>query len=269
MTTPARPLGDPVPPALAGYYADLDADRFDAAADRFAVDAVYAVPRAAAIETDPRAEHVGRTALAAYFQERGPRPFHHEVLLCAYEGGSCLVEGVSRHTDTGIAFATFVASVQIDDAEQVRRYLAYACVPPVDPAPSGGGDDAPADAGKVLHDYFAALDDGAFEEAAAQFSLDVVYSHPPYRHTGIDSPDRVVFRGRDELLANFRARGRTSFDHTIVASLQRGPHCLIEGLVEGLPHGGTGSFVSSLTLDGDGLIQRYASFYCEPGVRRW
>ncbi|HEU0170322.1 MAG TPA: hypothetical protein VFR26_02700, partial [Acidimicrobiales bacterium] len=60
--------------------------------------------------------------------------------------------------------------------------------------------------------------------------------------------------------------GRQSFDHRVTTSIQRGPHGLIEGVVQGLPDGGTGSFVSSLTLDADGLIRRYVSFYCEPAV---
>ena len=147
----------------------------------------------------------------------------------------------------------------------VGRYLAYMTTPAVLPAPSGTGS-APADAAEVLARYFEALDAGSFDEAANQFSADVVYSHPPYRHTGIDSDDRVVFRGRDQLRAAFTARGKQRFDHRLVAIGQHGAHCLLEGLVEGLPHGGSGSFVSSLTLDGDGRIRRYVSFYCEPSV---
>ena len=34
----------------------------------------------------------------------------------------------------------------------------------------------------------------------------------------------------------------------------------------GLPGGGTGSFISSLSLAGNGTIRRYASFYSEPGI---
>jgi hypothetical protein len=35
-----------------------------------------------------------------------------------------------------------------------------------------------------------------FADAAACFSEDTLYSHPPYRPTGIDGHDRVEFRGR-------------------------------------------------------------------------
>ena len=117
-----------------------------------------------------------------------------------------------------------------------------------------------------MHDYFAALDDGRFDDAAACFSTDVVYSHPPYQHTGIDDPDRIVFRGREALAAAFHTRGRATFDHDVVTLLQRGPHAMLEGLVTNLPGGGTGSFISSLSLAADGTIRRYLSFYCEPGI---
>ena len=41
---------------------------------------------------------------------------------------------------------------------------------------------------------------------------------------------------------------------------------MIEGTATGTALGG--SFVSSLSLDGEGLIRRYAAFYCEPPVPR-
>ncbi len=126
----------------------------------------------------------------------------------------------------------------------------------------------PVDAATVVHDYFTLLDTGDFTGAAAQFSSDVLYSHPPYRHTGIDDPDRIEFRGRAELEAAFHRRGRASFDHDIVALIQRGPHCLFEGAVNNLPNGGSGSFISSLSLAADGTIRRYLSFYCEPSIPR-
>jgi hypothetical protein len=119
----------------------------------------------------------------------------------------------------------------------------------------------------VVHGYFTALDAGRFDAAAAYFSDDVLYSHPPYQHTGIDDVDRIEFRGRAALRAAFEARGPTTFDHTVLTSIQRGPHCIFEGAVNNLPDGGSGSFISSLSLAGDGTIRRYVSFYCEPAVR--
>jgi ketosteroid isomerase-like protein len=260
-------LGDPLPPSLAAYYDDLDAGRMDDAARWFTPDVVYALPPAGEIETNPRVVQQGRDAVRAWFHRRGRTEYVHDVQLCVDNASSCLVEGVVRRSGDGQSVGTFVASVQLDGAGLISRYLAYMCTPATDPPPTGDGP-APADADKVLHEYFAALDRGDFDAAADRFSADVVYAHPPYRHTGIDGDDRVVFRGRDELLAAFQARGKQRFDHAVLASIQRGPHCLIEGAVRGLADGGTGSFVSSLTLDGDGRIQRYLSFYCEPAVPR-
>lgn len=258
------PLGDPMPAELAAYYRDLDAGLIKEAADHFSPDVLYALPRYGTIETDARREIEGRDELVGWFDERGPKTYVHEIQLCIHEGATCLVEGVGVEPASG-AFATFVASLRLGADGLVQRYLAYMTAPAVVPAPSGTGP-APADAAEVLARYFDALDTGAFADAVDQFSADVVYSHPPYRHTGIDGDARVVFRGRDQLLAAFTARGRQTFDHRIVAIGQRGPHCLLEGVVEGLPDDGTGSFISSLTLDGSGRIRRYVSFYCEPSV---
>ena len=128
--------------------------------------------------------------------------------------------------------------------------------------------DATADAALVVDDYFGALDAGRFDEAAACFSQDVYYSHPPYRHTGLDGPERRNFRGRDQLAAAFRERGQTSFGHEVTASVQRGPHCIFEGRITDLPGGATITFLSSLTLGADGTIRRYVSFYCDGEVVR-
>jgi hypothetical protein len=183
------------------------------------------------------------------------------------DGQTCLLEGVSRDSRTGQARSSFAASMQLDDGGSIRRYLAFATPLAVEP-PRGDATQgsARAEAATVLGRYFAALDDGSFEAAAACFSEDVLYSHPPYKHTGVDGQHRVERRGRPNLLAKFRERGAQRFDHRVLACVQRGRHCMVEGLVEGLPAGATGSFVSSLTLDADGLIRRYLSFYCEPGV---
>ena len=266
MPTPLHPLGDPVPPVLAEYYDAIDAARFADAAATFTGEGLYAVPLPGVVETGPRAETVGQAALLERFTERGPKPWRHDVLLCVVEGDDALVEGVL--VEGGAAMSTFVASARLGEGGRIARYLAFSCPGARDPIPTEVDvATEPADAAKVVHDYFTDLDDGRFAEAASHFSDDVLYSHPPYRHTGIDDPDRVEFRGRPALEAAFHARGRASFDHEVLTSIQRGPHCIFEGAVTGLPGGGTGSFISSLTLAADGTIRRYVSFYCEPGVR--
>ena len=161
----------------------------------------------------------------------------------------------------------FVCSARTGADGLIDRFLAFACAGARDPLPTDVDDGIePADASAVVRDYFADLDGGRFAAAAARFSADVLYSHPPYQHTGIDDPGRIEFRGRPALLAAFERRGKAGFDHVVITSIQRGPHCMFEGAVRGLPGGETGSFISSLSLAGDGTIRRYVSFYCEPGI---
>ena len=263
------PMTDPLPPALADYYIALDDGRMADAAGSFALDACFAGPAPAVIETDPRILTVGRDQIQARFEGRGPRPDVHDVLVCIVDGSSCLLEGVSRDGTTGDALQSFVASAQLDDDGLVARYLAFAATSVI--APSAAPAHCSTDALGLLDEYFRALDVGDFDTAAGCFSEDTLYSHPPYKHTGLDGFARVEFASRQELLDAFRARGKASFDHRIVAGAQRGAHCLVEGVVENLPASAshrTGSFISNLTLDADGLIRRYASFYCEPGVPR-
>lgn len=261
-------LGDSLPKRLAAYYTALDERRFADAADCFSADVLYAVPRSGESEVAPRELIAGRAALRARFEGGPPRSSRHEILLCVSDGASCLVEGVVSNPASGRT-ATFVASSQLDDSGLITRYLAYMCAPAVRPAPDpDAGSAEAADALAVLDHYFEELESGQFEEAADCFSADVLYSHPPYRHTGIEDDRRIDFRGRDELLAGFNARGKSSFKHQITACLQRGPHCLLEGVVNDLPGGGTGGFISSLSLDSGGRIGRYVSFYCEPSTPR-
>jgi len=266
-TGTSTPLGDPLPAVLAAYYEAIDADRFEDAATTFAPDGLYAVPLPRVVETAPRAETVGLRALLERFTARGPKPWIHRVQLCVVDGDDALVEGVLVD-DAGVATSTFVGSARIGDGGLIERYLAFSCAGARDPIPTGVDHTAvPADAAAVVHDYFTDLDAGRFAQAAARFSDDVLYSHPPYQHTGIDDPSRIEFRGRPALRAAFERRGRATFDHEVLVSIQRGPHCVLEGAVRGLPDGGTGSFISSLSLAADGTIRRYVSFYCEPGVR--
>jgi hypothetical protein len=97
---------------------------------------------------------------------------------------------------------------------------------------------------------------GDFGGAAACFSIDCLYSHPPYR----PGTPRVEFRGRDALRRGFeQQRGARPVRPAISRSVQHGADCLIEGVVDGDPPGG--SFISSATLDPDGLIRRYVAYY--------
>ncbi|MET0460943.1 MAG: nuclear transport factor 2 family protein [Ilumatobacteraceae bacterium] len=263
-TTPFH--GDPPPPALAAYWQAIDDGRPRDAAACFSRDALYAVPPVGAPETASRVVTSGSAGIADRLVERESTRGKHSIVVCVAEGETALVEGVVCDASNS-PISTYVCSVRTADDGLIDRYLAFGCAGARD-APPTDLDPAvePADALAVVHDYFADLDNGRFEAAAARFSADVLYSHPPYQHTGIDDPGRIEFRGRPALQAAFDRRGRATFDHVILTSVQRGPHCILEGAVRGLPDGGSGSFISTLTLGSDGTIRRYVSFYCEPAI---
>jgi hypothetical protein len=259
-------LGDSLPPAVAAYWEHLDAGRLDEAAASFSGAAVYALPPFGESEVAPRAVTIGTTAIADRFRARGPKPWRHVPVLCLADAERALVEGVLRDA-ADQPISTYACSVRLGADGLIERFLAFSCAGARDPIPTDlDADSAPADAGAAVHEYFADLDAGRFGDAARRFSEDVLYSHPPYQHTGITDPDRIEFRGRATLEAAFRRRGRADFDHDVLASIQRGPHCMLEGAVNNLPDDRTGSFISSLSLAADGTIRRYVSFYCEPGV---
>ncbi len=161
----------------------------------------------------------------------------------------------------------FTASVQLDAGGLIARYLSYHYRPALHLRQRWAGPGQ-GDACATVHRYLDALGGGRFEEAAACFSEDLVYSHPPYRHSGIHNERRLEFRGRQVLLAGFQERGKTSYRHQVRICLQRGPHCLLEMVIVDLPGDGNGSSVASLSLDDKGLIERYVAFYCEPAIAR-
>ena len=148
------------------------------------------------VETGPRTETVGPAALLERLIERGPKPWRHVLSLCVADGVDALVEGVLV-ADTGVATSSFVASARISGDGLLERYLAFSCPGARDPLPmDDGAATVPADAATAVRGYFTALDAGRFAKAASHFSDDVLYSHPPYKHT---APIRV-FRAPSECL---------------------------------------------------------------------
>lgn len=115
---------------------------------------------------------------------------------------------------------------------------------------------AAADGRVVLERYFADLMGSRFGEAAAHFTTDAIYSHPPYGA----GRARVLFRGRDELRRGFiTERGPTAARQVITALWQRQDRVFIEGVVEGIKDGGT--FFSTAQITSAGEIARYVAFY--------
>jgi ketosteroid isomerase-like protein len=262
-------LGDPLPERLATYYTALDGGRLAEAAECFSDDATYALPPAAGIETDPRVVTTGRADIAAHLGRRGARSFAHRAVLCIVEDRDVAVEGLIVDSASGDALRSFAASLQLAGDGSIARYLAYAS-PVVHPQPAIANPSGatPGSAIDKIHEYFGALDESRFEDAAACFSLDTLYSHPPYKDPNVGGHGRAEFASRDELTAAFHRRGSQPIDHEIVFHSQRGPHLLLEGVVHDDAGGLLGSFVSEATLDDDGLIRRYASWYTQPGIAR-
>ena len=223
--------------------------------DAFAKDAVLAYWDGRGEETAPRTlAEGGEVVQAVLAAELDPR--RTEILVCVDDGASCLLEG-------RVAGDTFAASLQRDPSGAVTRCLLYR-TPYIEPSPTWADGDGAShgDARAVLDEYFEHLEAGRFSAAANCFSADCLYSHPPYA----PGAGRAEFRGEAELLAGFVRRGNRPYAHTIEVALQRGSECLLEGSATGTALGG--SFVSSLSLDRDGRIRRYAAFYCEPRVPR-
>lgn len=258
-----RILGDELPERIAAYYDAVDAERPDEAVRQMAPDALVALPPRGGQEVDPRNVLRGRPAVTKWLELRANSPFLHDPLLCVTDGSCCLLEGTMRRRDSGQAAITYVASFRVG-AAGIERHVAFA-TESVAPPPRRGGLGT-GDARSLVEAYFGALARGQFEEAAGYFSADVMYSHPPYRHTGIQSNRRVIFNSREELLAAFKERGKTTYRHRILDFIQRGSYALFELEVVDLPGGGTGGSICSVGLDGEGRINRYIANYTEPAV---
>jgi hypothetical protein len=133
--------------------------------------------------------------------------------------------------------------------------LVWLCAPLV---PAWRGDPAPSapDARPVIERYFADLMRSRFREAAGHFAGDVIYSHPPYR----SGTARVLYLGRDALARGFAdERGPTPARQVIAGCWQRRDRLFVEGVVEGIPNGGT--FISAGQITPEGEIARYVAFY--------
>jgi hypothetical protein len=233
------------PPALVAL---LDGD-----ADAFAPEAIYGY---AAPEEDlggSRSLARGRREIAAALRRQYVQG---ELLALIGEGRDWFAEGRRGG-------ASFVASLQLDARGAIERALCLASEA-IEPSPTwGGGLGTANDARAVLDRYIAHLQAAEFGAAVECFTHDCLYSHPPY--AGCTS--RVTFRGHDQLLDGFEnKRGPSPARQVVVTLVQRGADCFIEGVVEGIPKGG--SFVSSLSLAEDGRIRRYAAWYCTPRVPR-
>ena len=257
-------VGDPPPGAVAQLSAHAGRGDLSEAVRGITPHAVYSFGTDESDERGSRAVAHGYAEIAAAvgvdLTGRIPR-----LLVCVRDGPDCLVEG--KLVDSGGRHvATFAASFQLDDGGGMARAVTYRTTP-VQPATSWA--HAPvasaADARHALERYFSLLEAGDFEGAAHCFAADVVYAYPQAE----PGAQRPVYLGRSELRRAFVELGRRAWRHRLLTSVQRGRDCIAEGEVLGLEAGRTGGWISSLTLDGEGLISRYCTFYAEPALPRW
>jgi len=116
-----------LPPAVASYYAALDAGDDDAAAAAFAENAVYIRPALEPAGGDGIEVFRGRAAIRDLFERRSARKqfgdnlHHHEFRSAAVEGADCFVEGTGV-TDRG-PFAVFLAHATLGDDGLITRYI--------------------------------------------------------------------------------------------------------------------------------------------------
>jgi hypothetical protein len=159
---------------------------------------------------------------------------------------------VARYGDAGPE--TCIVGLTYDPGHRVSRLVCLRA-PLVPPRRPDTGSTAP-EARPVLEGYFAALMNSRFSEAAAHFTTDTLYSHPPY----VGGAERVLFRGRGALAHGFETERGPSPARQIITDLwQRGSRAFVEGIVEGIPNGG--SFFSTADISREGEIARYVAFY--------
>ena len=141
------------------------------------------------------------------------------------------------------------------DAEQMVRRLVLLRAPLVSASPTGKSPSVPPGR-SILEAYFDDLMNSRFREAAAHFSADALYSHPPYA----GGSERVLFIGREALSRGFAIeRGPSPARQLITGFWQSAERVFIEGVVEGISDGGT--FFSSAQISPQGEIARYVAFY--------
>jgi hypothetical protein len=174
------------------------------------------------------------------------------LVAAAVSDRACWAE-VTRRVD-GEA-ETCVVALSYDAAGAVSR-LVWLRAPLVPASSEFDEQSAGPDGRPVLERYFAHLQSLAFREAASHFTVDTIYSHPPYS----GGTERVLYRGRAALAHGFATdRGPSPVRQIVTAFCQRGPRVFVEGVIEGIPNGGT--FFSTGQISPEGEIARYVAFY--------
>ena len=159
---------------------------------------------------------------------------------------------ISRHA--GGDPETCIVGLTLDSGGLVRRLVLLRA--PLVPGPTAAEVTSAPSGRPVLEGYFDDLMNSTFRGAAEHFSIDALYSHPPYA----GGSERVLFSGREALWRGFAVeRGPSPARQVVTGCWQRGDRVFIEGVVEGIPDGG--SFFSTAQISSLGEIARYIAFY--------
>jgi ketosteroid isomerase-like protein len=244
-----------LPSVLHQYLTAISAGDLDGALRHTSPDVASALPPAGDhVETSARRQTVGRQAL----RDALPGSFGDgavTVLMAASAAEHWLLEGRVESDPA----ETLVASFTVRD-DLITRQLVFRCQ--LVGQPPAARARAEHDGLAAVERYFEHLEAGDMAAAAECFSPDTVYSHPPYKHAPEEG--RAEFRGRAELLAGFERRGFRTVHHELLVGAQHGTHFLVEGRTDDAPDGA--SFLSSVTLDGEGRIDRYVALMTQPQV---
>jgi hypothetical protein len=180
-------------------------------------------------------------------------PSRLTVVAAVGSDGACWAE-ITRHSQSGQP-ETCIAGLTYDSRGAVAR-LVWLCAPLVPASSEVDEETAAPDARPVLERYFTDLMSSRFQEAAAHFTPGTIYSHPPYA----GGTERVLFRGREALWRGFvTERGPSPARQVITHCRQHASRVFVEGVIEGIPNGGT--FFSTAHITSEGDIARYVAFY--------
>jgi hypothetical protein len=178
-------------------------------------------------------------------------PSSLEVAASVASDNACWAE-VVRRGDGGAE--TCIVGLTSGPAGEISRLVWLRG--PIVPARVLDVPDPAPNARPILERYFGDLMSSDFHAAAAHFTADTIYSHPPYA----GGTERVLFEGREALRRGFEVeRGPSPARQIITGLWQRGDRVFVEGVIEGIPNGGT--FFSTAQITAGGEITRYVAFY--------
>jgi hypothetical protein len=184
-------------------------------------------------------------------------PSRLTVVATVLSDDACWAEITRRRdgdAETCIAGLTY-------DTDRVSRLVWLRA--PLVPASEVDEEIQVPDGRPILERYFTDLMNSRFREAAAHFTSDTIYSHPPYA----GGTQRVFYGGREALWHGFETeRGPSPVRQVIAGFWQRGGRAFIEGVIEGIPNGGT--FFSTAQISSEGEIARYVAFYSARRIPR-